>query len=272
MPRLLIAGCGDLGLRLARRLRNTDWTVTGLRRRPDRLSDDLIAVGADLFRPDTLKTLETDWDAVVYQATPSLRDETGYRQAYVEGLSNLLEHVRTDRLLYVSSTSVYGQDDGEWVDERSLTQPARFNGRLVLEGERIAREAVADAVAVRFAGIYGPGRDALLRSLRDGRATCREDPPQWTNRVHVEDCAAVLAHLLELDAPEPVYCASDGAPTPRCQVLDWLSHRLDLPAPERLASQASGAQGKRVANNRLLATGFRFEFPDYRHGYGAMLP
>lgn len=268
MKRLLIAGCGDIGIRLAACLEPTAWAVSGLRRRAERLPETMGRISADLLDPASLKALESSWDAVVYQATPDQRTPEAYRQAYVDGLAALLARVETERLILVSSSSVYGQDQGEWVDENSPTEPTAFSGQLLLESEALAR--AAGGLVVRFSGIYGPGRDWLLRQVRSGQAQCRPEPPQWTNRIHADDCAAVLAHLLSLPAPAKLYCASDDAPTPRCEVLDWLAEQLDQPRPERAA--LDGGQGKRVCNRRLRDSGFRFQYPDFRHGYGAMLP
>jgi len=205
-------------------------------------------------------------------------DEAGYRAAYLHGLSNLFDAVDARRLLFVSSTAVYGQNEGEWVDESSDTDPPRFNGRVLLGAEALAGRSAAQSTVVRFSGIYGPGRDYLVRKAASGEASCREDPPQWTNRIHADDCAGVLAHLLTLDRPAPVYCASDSYPAPRasdsypaprCEVMDWLAGQLDVAPPRRESSDRG--QGKRVVNARLLASGYRLIHPDYRSGYQEML-
>jgi nucleoside-diphosphate-sugar epimerase len=267
MKRLLIAGCGDLGIRLAATLDADQWQVTGLRRNADVLPDGISAVGANLLKPETLKAVAAHWDGLVYQATPGERSPAGYRQAYVEGLANILEQTRPDRLIFVSSTAVYGQDQGQWVDEDSETVPAAFNGRVMLEAERLA--LAAGASVVRFSGIYGPGRDYLLRLVGSGQARCRAEPPQWTNRIHADDCARVLAHVLDHDNPAPVYCASDSMPVSRCDVLGWLAEQLKVAAPAR--DDEGAGQGKRVSNQRLLASGYDFLYPDFKSGYGAML-
>lgn len=269
MKRLLIAGCGDLGIRLAAHLNSPDWSVHGLRRNVDALPATIEPVAADLLDPVSLEAVAGSWDAIVYQATPDEYSEDGYRRAYVDGLANLLEHVGCRRLIFVSSTAVYGHDGGEWVDETSPTEPARFNGRILLEAEARALDAAASTSVVRFAGIYGPGRDYLLRKLRRGDARCRRHPPQWTNRIHVDDCAAAIAHLIALERPRSIYCASDGHPAARCEVLDWLARRLGVPGPGH--DDAATGMGKRVANARLCATGFEFRHPDYRSGYEEML-
>jgi nucleoside-diphosphate-sugar epimerase len=268
MKRLLIAGCGDLGIRLAQRLSPSRWHCTGMRRQTDALPESIQACRADLSKPETLDQAAGQWDAMVYQVTPSARTPEAYRQAYVTGLTNLLARIQCQRLIFVSSTAVYGQQAGEWVDEQSATEPEMFNGRILLEAEKLALGR--GGVVVRFSGIYGPGRDYLLRQLRTGQATCRAGSPQWTNRIHAEDCAGVLAHVLEIDDPAPVYCASDCLPVDRCEVLTWLARQMEVPPP--VATDDEGAdQGKRVSNRQLLASGYQFEYPDYKTGYGAML-
>lgn len=268
MKQLLIAGCGDLGIRLAARLDSGSWSVHGLRRRVDALPPAIRPICADLLDPATLTQAAGPWDAVIYQATPGKRSPSAYRDAYVSGLHKLLAVVETPRLIFVSSTAVYGQDEGEWVDENSPTEPAGFSGRLLLEAEQLARSH--GGTVVRFSGIYGPGRDYLIRSLKTGQARCRRDPPQWTNRIHADDCAGVLAHLLELDSPHAIYCASDHRPSPRFEVLGWLADQLGLPAAH-WDDEAVG-QGKRVANGRLTESGFTFQYPDYQTGYRTLLP
>ncbi len=269
MKRLLIAGCGDLGIRLARRLTPEHWTVHGLRRHPERLPDTIQGIKADLSEPKSLKNMSSEWDGIVYQATPDSRAPEPYRRAYVTGLDNLLSHCKSvGRLIFVSSTAVYGQSEGEWVNEESVTEPGSFSGQTLLEAEAIA--AAANGMRVRFSGIYGPGRDFLMRSVLSGQARCRTSPPQWTNRIHAEDCAAALKHLLELEQPANLYCASDSLPTRRCDILDWLAEQLKAPAPGR--DEEGQDQGKRVSNERLTDSGFVFQYPDFRTGYRELLP
>lgn len=267
MKRLLIAGCGDLGKRLAMRLSGSAWQCHGLRRRTELLPEPIVPISADLFDPDTLGPVTGFWDAIIYQATPAERSAPAYRAAYVEGLRHVLAVTETERLIFVSSTAVYGQEHGEWVDEDSATEPAGFSGQMLLEAEQLAW--AHGGLVVRFSGIYGPGRDYLIRSLRTGQARCRREPPQWTNRIHAEDCAGALQHLLELDQPQALYCASDAQPAPRCEVLGWLATQLGLPGPHE--EDEPGGQGKRVLNKRLTASGFQFQYPDYRSGYRTLI-
>lgn len=269
--RLLIAGFGDLGQRLAGRLTGSNWAVTGLARSPASIPG-IQTVAGDLQGSLAAPGLAGHWDAVIYTATPDERTRSAYYNTYVVALANLLDRLSVGRLILVSSTAVYGQQAGEWVDETSPTEPTAFNGRVLLEAEALASR-LADSTVVRFSGIYGPGRDYLLRSLRSGQASCRPDPVQWTNRIHAEDCAGFLAYLLDLAAPPKRVCATDSAPAPRCEVLDWLAHQLEVAAPRRISApqEAARDQGRRVRNSRMLDTGYALQFPDYRAGYGAMM-
>lgn len=263
--RLLIAGCGDLGNRVPGMMNG--WQISGLRRDVSRLGPDILPLRADLSDPATLDVAAGFWDAVIYTATPSRRTPDGYRQAYLDGLRNLVERVETPRLIVVSSTAVYGQDEGQWVDETAPTAPVRFNGEILLEAERLAH--AAGGIVVRFSGIYGPGREYLIRKVQGGPVGCRREPPIWTNRIHADDCAAALAHLVELDAPDRLYVASDERPAPRWEVLGWLAERLGAAGP--VEAQDDAGQGKRVCADRLLATGLELRYPDFRAGYGEIL-
>ena len=265
--RLLIAGFGDLGRRLVSRIAH-DWHCHALRRSAEAGETSFTAIQADLNRPETLMAVQGDWDAVVYTATPSARTSEAYRDSYVHGLQNLLRVVRTQRLVFVSSTAVNGQDQGEWVDEHSSTEPERFNGRVLLEAEQITHQA--GGIVVRFSGIYGPGRTRLIDRVRNGPLQCRRDPPIWTNRIHADDCAGVLAHMLELQAPEHVYLASDHLPATRWEVYTWLAEQLSAPPPIEAADPSAG-QGKRVRNDRLLASGFEFRYRDFMQGYSSLV-
>lgn len=250
-------------------------TVYGLRRDPTALPPGVIPVAADLTDRGSLHGVPVDADAVVYAASADARDESAYRAAYVDGLHHLLWSLeerggRPHRLLYSSSTGVYGQEDGSFVDEDSPTEPARPTGHVLLEGEGAAIGAGVPAVIVRFGGIYGPGRTRLLESVRSGRAML---PPgaEWTNRIHRDDCAGVLRHLLRLDAPHTCYVGVDCESADRRDVLRHLAQLVGAPPPSRDGTQPEEApRGKRCRNDRLLASGYRFRYPSYREGYGEL--
>ncbi len=262
--RVLIAGCGDLGTRLGLCLASRGDAVFGLRRRIERLPPPIRGVAADLTDPSTLTAIPRELDAVVLCATPGARDVDSYRRTYLEGSQHVLDAAgNTGRVLFVSSTAVYGQDAGEWVDENSPTSPAAFNGDVLMQAERALRARGGEVVLARCSGLYGPGRERMLTLARREAVP----PARWTNRIHIDDAAAALHHLLDLPAAAPVWLLNDDAPALEAEVLSFLRQRLGLnPLP-----QDTGApRGKRVANTRLRASGWEPRYPDYRAGYSVL--
>jgi nucleoside-diphosphate-sugar epimerase len=275
--RALVAGAGYVGIALAERLLGLGYEVTVLRRSEAPAPRGARRFRADLTAPGALDALP-EADVVFYLASADARSEAAYAAAYVTGVSRLVLRLARQaapprRLLYVSSTAVYGQRRGEWVDEESVAEPLDFTGRRLLEGETVARDAPFPCTALRLGGIYGPGRVALLERVRSGAA---RSTPRFTNRIHRDDAAAALAHLASLpDAPSTVI-GVDCAPAPATEVLAWLAERLGVavPAPasptERPEAGRS-ATNKRCSNALLLASGFRFRYPTYREGYQSLL-
>ncbi|MBW3657595.1 MAG: SDR family oxidoreductase [Actinobacteria bacterium] len=269
MMRVLIAGCGYVGSELARRLVAGGHDVWGLRRTATGMPEGVRALAGDVTDAATLD-LPDGIDALVYAVSPAERDEAAYRAAYVDGLDHVLTALPTapERLVFVSSTAVYGQTDGSVVDEDSPTEPSSFSGRVLLEAE--ARARAAGGTVLRLAGIYGPGRTRLIDEVRAGEATY---PPEdvHTNRIHRDDCAGALAHLLTIGTRAPVYVGVDDEPALRREVLTWLAERLDAPPPRAAPGQRTRGGDKRCSNARLRASGYDLAFPSYRDGYAAML-
>ena len=175
MARVLIAGCGWLGGALGVALAGRGDAVWGLRRNAALLPDAVRPIEADLDDPRTLAALPGPFDVVVYAAAPEAADEASYERTYVRGLGHIIEAARGfalgrergPRLILLSSTSVYGQTTGEWVDETSPTEPADYRGRLVLRGEQVLGAAGLPSIALRLGGLYGPGRASLIEAVRN---------------------------------------------------------------------------------------------------------
>jgi nucleoside-diphosphate-sugar epimerase len=279
MSNLLIAGCGYVGSALARvRLERGD-RVFGLRRHPVDLPSGVEPIAADLAVPRSLADLPRALDVVVYAASPGGRDDAFYRTTYVEGLRNLLaafaaQGQQPRRLIFVSSTAVYGQTRGEWVDETSPTQPSHFSGRRLLEAEALVRESAVPGVVLRLGGIYGPLRTRLIDEVRQGRAPIARGGPRYTNRIHRDDCAGALDHLIELSEPADCYLGVDSAPEDEAVVLRWLADVLGASPPRAGGSdqrRTPRSGSKRCRNTRLVESGYAFRYPTYREGYGALL-
>ncbi len=279
MSSILIAGCGYVGSALARvRVAKGD-SVFGLRRNPVDLPSGVVPIAADLAVPRSLAELPAALDVVVYAASPGGRDDAFYRTAYVEGLRNLIAVLKGQgqqprRVIFVSSTAVYGQTRGEWVDETSQTQPSHFSGRRLLEAEALLRESGMRAVVLRLGGIYGPQRTRLVEEVRQGRAAIARGGPHYTNRIHRDDCVGALDHLIDLAEPADCYLGVDCEPEDEAVVLRWLAGVLGV-SPPRVAGpdrrRSSRGGSKRCRNALLLSSGYAFRYPGYRDGYTAVL-
>ena len=273
MAHVLIAGAGYIGLRLAELLTDTGHRVTGLRRSPPATRGGPTWLTADVLRPETLSDLPDHLGAVVSTLAPAGRDEQSYHDIFIKGTGHLLDALvgRDLPFLFVSSTGVYGQDQGAWVDENTPPAPATATGSVLLAAEEQVLARRPDATVVRCSGIYGPGRNWLVDRVRAGQPV-QADPPTWTNRIHRDDGAAVLAHLLDRALAGhglPTHLlATDDVPAPLHEVAAWLAQRLGVPAPPVTAGKS---RNKRCRNTRLKKLGYTFRYPGYRDGYGTML-
>ncbi|MCC6562377.1 MAG: NAD-dependent epimerase/dehydratase family protein [Xanthomonadales bacterium] len=265
--RVLIAGAGDLGTRIAANLRARGCEVVAIARRPRPADASVLAL--DLARP-LGDRIADHFDLLVHCLAPAVRDEAGYRAVYLDALQHLLDALPgLRRIAFVSSTAVYGDHGGGVVDEDSPCRPQRFNGRVLLDAEALARRSGREALALRLGGLYGPGRDLLPQRLRSGEPLAVSEPPQFSNRIHIEDAAAAVAHLL-LCGDRGIFNLVDDDPAAQPEVLDWLADAMRLPRlPKTVVSAA--AENKRVSNARLRATGFQLRFSDFRAGYASIL-
>lgn len=272
--RILLAGCGDLGLRVARLLLARGDEVWALRRQPPAPADGGIRwLRGDLTRPQSLRELPAGITRLVYLPTPDRRDASAYRATFVDGLRHLLDALgdaSLRRVLLVSSSAVYGEHGGGWVDEDTPPAPAGFNGALLLEAEQVLAAQPIPSIVLRLAGLYGPGRLQLIERLRAGQARVPRALPHWANRIHVDDAAAAIVHLLGLPEPLPLYLGVDSTPLPLDVLYDHLAGLLGVPPPAAGPAPA-GIGSKRLSNARLRASGFVPRWPDARDGYAALL-
>ena len=274
----LIIGCGDIGQRIARQLAPLGYQITGLRRS---LTTDLPYLHyrqGDVGNPEQLHPLLAEgFDVIVISMTPDERSDAGYQRAYVNTCQNTVNGLQQPTLqqkprliLFVSSSAVYAQQDGSWVDEASPCEPDSFSGKRLLEAEAvIARSGFAYAI-VRSSGIYGPGRNRLIEQVLHKRASASQ---HFTNRIHAEDCAGFMVHLIEQakhKSIEPIYIATDSCPTPMVEVVSWIASELGV--TDFLSADAVNVRGnKRLSNRLMLATGYTLGYKDFRQGYGDML-
>ena len=275
MAKILIIGCGAIGTQLALVLAANGHQVTGLKRNPPKsATDNVDYLVADITTPANLKDLPTDFDAVYFIVSPDGRNEESYRAIYESGLNNLLNKFSlagaNPHWTFVSSTSVYGQLQGEWVDEDSIAQPGNATSQLIRQAEQKLMTLDAGNIVVRFSGIYGPGREYLLRMAMQAPAI-QQNPPYFTNRIHQQDCIGVLAFLLERRlagvALEQCYLASDDDPAAMWDVMSWLTEHMNCQPPSVKVIDNGCVMNKRCNNQRLKALGYQFRYPGFKDGY-----
>lgn len=270
---VLIAGCGDLGTEAGLRFAAAGFPVLGWRRSPEKIPAPLAGRAADLT--GTLPRVPADTDIVVICVAAGERTEAAYRSAYVDGTSNVLDALERDgvqlrRILFVSSTAVYGDADGGWLDEDSPTAPASVTGAVIREAEELLHSRRPDAIVLRLAGIYGPGRTRLIDLVQAGAAD--PGPGQLTNRIHRDDAAAAVVHLTTAVAePAPLYLGVDNEPVEQRDVLTFLAGELGTELGPAAPSSSSRGGNRRLSNARLRSTGFEFTYPTFREGYRAVL-
>ncbi|MDO5628469.1 MAG: SDR family NAD(P)-dependent oxidoreductase [Mobilicoccus sp.] len=265
-PTALVIGCGDLGTEVGLRLAAHGETVLGLRRRVEVLPPQIHGLSVDLTR-DRPQLPDGDVRLVAVILTPDARDEEGYRRTYVGGLTRALDAldergIAPDRAVLVSSTGVYGDLVGD-LDEDTPPAPSSGTQQVLLEAEELFADRVGGTV-LRLSGMYGPGRDTFITKACDAAVTQR-----WTNRIHRDDAAAAVVHLLTAPAqPSSLYLGTDTAPVPSLEVADFI--RAERGLPPHPGAREPIPPGRRLHSTRLRDR-FSFTYPTYREGYRAVL-
>jgi nucleoside-diphosphate-sugar epimerase len=266
----LVVGCGYLGRRVAARWLAAGRRVAALTRRN---AAELAAFGVepvvgDVLDPASLRNLRAA-PTVLYAVGLDRSAGRPMREVYVGGLANVLDTLPPcDRFVYVSSTSVYAQTSGEWVDETSPTEPAEESGRVVLEAEGLLRARRPDAIVLRFAGIYGPNRLLRQQPLLKGEPLVG-DADKWLNLIHVSDGADAVLAAEARGVPGETYNIADDAPVSRRDFYTELARLLNAPEAKFDPRPEPGAANRRVRNARAKATGWAPQFPSYREGLAA---
>jgi nucleoside-diphosphate-sugar epimerase len=269
MPRILIAGCGYIGQAAADLFQAAGWVVEGWTRSAESaasLSAKPYPVHeVDISKPAQLAECAGTFDAVVHCASSSGGDAEMYREVYLDGARNLLETFRRSKILFTSSTSVYAQRDGSWVTEESETKPMRETSRVLLETERLV--LARDGIVARLAGIYGPGRSALLSKFLAGTAMIDPENDRFVNQVHRDDIAAALFLLLSREAEiAQIYNVVDDQPILQSECYRWLAQRLNRPLPpigRSTKERKRGDSNKRVSNAKLRSLGWMARYPTF---------
>lgn len=273
----LIVGCGYLGRRVARKLVDRGHGVHALTRSSETAekfrTEGLQPIVGDVLQPDSLQLPRVD--RVIYAVGYDRSSAADKRTVYVDGLANVMAALGPEvPLLYVSSTSVYGQADGEWVDERSETVPRSDGGQICLDAEKLLQTSGRSQVIVRLGGIYGPDRVLRKRDALQSNAPIAGNPDAFLNLIHVDDAADGILQICALDDPPPLLLLTDGHPVTRREYYGRLNALLELPEPqfdaEAASRHGSGGLNKRCRNRFFVEqTGYRFAFENFESGLRA---
>ena len=277
MANVLIVGCGYVGEALGHRLHTEGHRVFAMRRNPAGLPDGFVPLRADVTRHDGIGALPPRLGFVVYAVGAKSRDEAAYRAAYIDGLGNLLRVLGEEgqspaRVVFTSSTSVYGQKRGEWVDEESPTHPRDFAGQIMLAAEGLLHGSRYPSTVIRLGGIYGPLRTSLVQRVLAAESIPEHATPQYTNRIHRDDAAGAIAHVLGLDAPAATYLGVDDEPADQADVMRWIAARTGRVLPSAPSEEPPRTGSKRCSNKRLRESGYALLRPTYREGYADLIP
>ncbi len=271
----LIIGCGYLGRRVAALWRAQGHSVHALTRNR---ADELRALGIEPIVGDVRELIDLTAlppvETVLYAVAPDRQVGESPEDVWFTGLTYLTSVMETwprrPRLIFISSTGVYGQTDGEEVDETAPTCPADESGRLLERVERsLLQQWWPEAVVLRFAGIYGPGRLLRRQSLRNGEPI-PADPDGWLNLIHVADGAAAVVAADERGQLGGTYNVADGRPVRRRDFYARLAEVIGAPAPRFVPPTVPDRVNRRVSNRRMLADlGVVLRYPSYEEGLQA---
>jgi nucleoside-diphosphate-sugar epimerase len=279
----LIFGCGYVGYRVGQRWRargDEVWAVTRSAERASELARaGLRPIVGDVMDAASLGNLPAA-ETVLLAVAHDRGSGRTVREVYVEGLKNVLRGlpVETARVIYISSTGVYGQTHGEWVDEDSPCAPQREGGRACLEAEQHLRDHALGqrSVILRMAGIYGPSRVPYLKLMAAGQAI-PEVGDGYLNLIHVDDATSAVVLAGSAAVTPSLYCISDGQPVPRGEFYREVARRIGAPPPTFVSpprdspAARRASTNKRVSNRRVQSElGLRLDYPSYKEGLSAI--
>jgi nucleoside-diphosphate-sugar epimerase len=284
--RVLIVGCGYVGLSLGAELVKQGHEVLGLRRNsgaePELNAAGITPLLGDITQPDHLAKLPSQYDWVINCVSSSGGGAEDYRRVYLQGTQNLINWLSAappKKFVYTSSTSVYGQTDGSSVKESSPAEPAVETGKILVEAEKVLVESAQQrsfpAAILRVAGIYGPQRGYWFQQYLKNEAKIEGKGERLLNMIHRDDVVGAIVAALKSGRAGEIYNAVDDEPVTQLAFFQWLSATLGKWMPPfadevETAERKRGQTHKKVSNRRLkMELGYQFKYPNFRQGYTA---
>ena len=272
MMRILVLGCGYVGLPLAQELVRLGHEVHAARRSPFS-ANGITTHQVDVTQRDSFGSLPPEFDWVFLTASSSRGDAMMHRAVFTDGTHNLLNWLGNSRarVLFTSSTSVYPQTNGNWVDEKSPEKPSTGTAQHLAQAEEMLIESDHSCTILRVSGIYGPERGHLYRQFLKDEAVISNSGKRWMNMIHREDVIGAI--LAAIEAESGIYNATDNEPVTEGAFFEWLTDRLgkSMPPENESLIQKRAVTNKRVRNTKLKTTGWVLRFPTFREGYEALI-
>ena len=275
--RVLLLGCGDLGCRAGSKLLDDDFIVAGARRDAASLPEKFIPLAVDYTKDDQLDRLAAFSPGyVVVSFKPLSPDAEGYREGFLLAAEYLQRALAADppyRTIFVSSTRIFAEHSGGWVDEESARADQDPCAVSMVAAEQLMRE-LGPTTAIYFGGLYGAPGGRLLGRIQRGELSPSE-PARYSNRIHRADAGNFIAHLINADrrgeSLAPGYIGCDDEPALQSDVDRWLAERLGVSGQVSAAGSRKTPVHKRCRNSLLRQSGFELRFPNYRSGYEAVI-
>ncbi len=269
---LLVVGAGYTGGALARHFASEGKKVAGIVRSDESKEalerDCIVPVLCDLTQPDTLTDIPSA-ESVFISLSPDKREEKCYEEIYVKAVGNFLDSVKSNppkKMIYISSTGVYGSRNGEWVDEHADPKPDSKRSEILLEAEKKILRSDIPAMVLRLGGIYGPGRNRI-QAVREGKFP--DSPNHYVNLIYVQDIIRLAVFFFENFKSGEIYLGVDDEPVKQSEFYSWLCKRLNV--PNQFIDRGTQEAGKRCRNTKVRSLGFEFLYPDFKKGYEAIL-
>ena len=274
--KILIVGFGRLGKKILE-LADSNMEFIGIKRNPIHISNPKVNIlYIDLLEHDFTFLQEYKFDYIIYCPTPDHFTEQDYQNIYLISLENIINNINVEslkRFIFISSTSVYEQNDGEEVNELSLTIPQKFSGKIMLSAERLLQVMVPQSTVIRFGGIYGDTlTNRLIEAVKNNTLHQIGNLDSYSNRIHIDDCAGMILFLIKKNQEIPIHSIYIGVDTYPCllrEVIEWLSKQLkvDFQIDNTISYNKQRSTNKRCNSKNISLEGFLFKYPSYKEGY-----
>lgn len=273
--KLLVIGCGKLGQKLGLLAKKIPLDLLGFKRKKI-TSTNIRIEQQDIFDKsffDKVKIHSPDF--ILYSLSADEQSEKSYRRNYVEGLKQVIKSIKYinnfQHLFFVSSTSVYGDNNDQFIDEFSETSPKNFRGTILLEAENLLNTVKFNSTILRLSGIYGSGRNYMIKLSQDAESWPKFD--RWTNRINEDDAANFIIFLLNQclqgEIPEKLYLLTDKEPVTLFRLLNWIRQNLNLKNKINITSDP--ILGKRLRSSIIPSLKFEYKYPTYKQGYKELI-